>query len=222
MTVFATAIGIAAADPPVPPATPSASAPAAASSPGTPAVAIPAGYRLRFHVDALISSNGSKTGQTFGFVLLDPIQVDGQVVAPSGAVGSGTVFLAGHAGNQGHEGDLTLRLDSLDAAADAGITFADQRFQINGRNRKAAATILGFVPYAGLGAMFIRGSDIRVDPSMPIETVLLRPATFASSPKASPATAASPSASGSPSAGPVASSPPQPSPSVTSSSAAVR
>jgi hypothetical protein len=199
--VFLAALGLAAADP-APQATPAStfatpalatpagSAPAALSSPGTPAaVAIPAGTRLRFHVDEPLSSNGSKTGQAFGFVLLDPIEVDGRVIAPSGAAGSGTVFLAGHAGNQGHEGDLTLRLDSLNAAADAGVTFADQRFQINGRNRKAAATILGFVPYAGLGAMFIRGSDVRVDPSTPIETVLLRPATFglpAASPSAGP------------------------------------
>jgi hypothetical protein len=171
-------------------------------------VAIPAGTRLRFHVDAPLSSNGSKTGQAFGFILLDPIQVDGRVIAASGAVGSGTVFLAGHAGNQGHEGDLTLRLDSLNTTGDAGVTFDDQRFQINGRNRKAAATILGFVPYAGLGAMFIRGSDVRVEPSTPIETVLLRPATFGSPSKASPATSAPPSsASGSPSAGPLPSAP---------------
>jgi len=197
-------------------ATPRASGPAVATSPGTPAaVAIPAGTRLRFHVDTALSSNGSKTGQAFGFVLLDPIQVDGRVIAPSGAIGSGTVFLAGHAGNQGHEGDLTLRLDSLNTAADAGVTFDDQRFQINGRNRKAAATILGFVPYAGLGAMFIRGSDIRVDPSTPIETVLLRPATFGPGP---PSAVPLPSAQSSVMPQTTASPPAQPSPAVTTKS----
>jgi hypothetical protein len=35
--------------------------------------------------------------------------------------------------------------------------------------------VLGFIPYAGLGAMFIKGSDISIDPATPIDTVLTQP-----------------------------------------------
>ncbi|MBD5606476.1 MAG: hypothetical protein IAI48_15505, partial [Candidatus Eremiobacteraeota bacterium] len=83
------------------------------------------------------------------------------------------------AGSQGHEGDLTLRLDSLHTADGRTFSFDDQRFEIDGRNRKIVSGLLGLVPYAGVGARFIRGSDVRVDPSTPIETVLLRSATSA-------------------------------------------
>lgn len=142
------------------------------------ALAIPAGTRLTFHVLAPITSNASKTGQTFAFALLTPVVFGDRSIPADGTTGSGTIYLAGHAGSGGHEGDLTLRLDSLRTADGHVITFADQRFQINGRNRKVTAGVLGFVPYAGIGAHLIRGSDVRVDPTTPIETVLARSATI--------------------------------------------
>jgi hypothetical protein len=160
-----------------------------------PAGSIPAGTRLRFHLTAPVSSNSSKTGQLFQFVLIDPIAIDGRTIAAAGAVGFGTVYLAGHAGTSGHEGDLTLRLDSLPTVDSHNVYFADQRFTVNGRNRKAAALALGFVPYAGFGAFFIRGSDIRLDTTTPVETILLRPAIIAYAPP-SPTAPASPLATG--------------------------
>ncbi len=139
---------------------------------------IPQGTRLRFHVTAPISSNGTKTGEAFNFVLLDPIVSDGKVIVAQGATGEGTVYLAGHAGSSGHEGDLTLRIDSAHTVDGNLITFNDQRFEVNGRNRKVAVQLLGFVPYAGLASGMIRGSDIHVGVDRTIETVLLRPATI--------------------------------------------
>ncbi len=140
---------------------------------------MPAGTHVRFHVDAPISSNDSKTGDTFAFVLLAPIVLVDRTIRVEGTTGSGTIFLAGHAGSQGHEGDLTLRLDSLHTADGRTFTFDDQRFEIDGRNRKVVSGVLGLIPYAGVGARFIRGSDVRVEPTTPIETVLLRSATSA-------------------------------------------
>jgi hypothetical protein len=88
----------------------------------------------------------------------------------------GTLLLAGKAGTSGHEGDLTLRLDSIPTVSGRQLIFDDQRMRINGRNRKVVAGVLGFIPYAGLGARFIRGSEISLDPQTPLTTVLDRKA----------------------------------------------
>ena len=137
---------------------------------------IPAGARVRFHLLSAISSNRSRTGDRFAFALLAPIAYDDATIPVDGTTGLGTVFLAGHAGNGGHEGDLTLRLDSLRTADGRTVTFDDQRFKIDGRNRKVASGVLGFVPFVGIGSFLIRGSDVRVDPATKIETVLARAA----------------------------------------------
>ncbi len=147
---------------------------------------VPAGTRVKFHLLSPIASNESKTGQAFQFALLNPIALADASIPTQGTTGSGTVYLAGHAGSSGHEGDLTLRLDSLRTADGHTVLFNDQRFKINGRNRKVTAGLLGFIPYAGIGARLIRGSDVRVDPATPIETVLERPATITAIVSASP------------------------------------
>jgi hypothetical protein len=148
--------------------------------------ALAAGTHLRFHLTKPISSKDSRSGVPFQFVMLDPVVVDGRVVVATGTVGDGTLILAGHAGNEGHEGDLTLRLDTIDTVDHALVTFEDQRFEINGRNRKIMSSVLGFVPDAGIGAIFIRGSDARLDDKTPITTVLLRPANITTVPSALP------------------------------------
>ncbi|HEY4440233.1 MAG TPA: hypothetical protein VGN14_07230 [Candidatus Elarobacter sp.] len=135
---------------------------------------VAAGTRIRFHVDRTLSSATSKTGENFGFALLDPVTTTGGTVIPAGARGSGTLLLAGKSGTGGHEGDLTLRLDSLALPDGRHMKFEDQHLEINGRNRKAASGVLGFVPIVGYGAMLIRGSDIEIGPNTPIETVLAR------------------------------------------------
>ena len=170
----------AAADvPPTPPAPAVTAAPVAVPSPAaattTVVSGVAAGTRIRFHVDAPLSSATSKTGETFAFTLLDPIQTTGGRVIPSGTKGSGTLLLSGHAGSGGHEGDLTLGLDTLDLGGGQTLRFDNQRLEVNGRNRRAASTILGLVPIVGYAAMFMRGSDVRIDPGTPIETVLARP-----------------------------------------------
>jgi hypothetical protein len=56
------------------------------------------------------------------------------------------------------------------------LNFVNQRFEINGRNQKIVAGVLGFAPYIGIGAMFIRGSDITIGVNNPVLTVLKNPA----------------------------------------------
>jgi hypothetical protein len=183
---------------------------AVADTPPSPSM-VPVGTRIRFHLVAPVSSDQSRTGETFGFVLLDPIVSDGRQLVAAGVTGSGTVYLAGHAGQAGHEGDLTLRIDSIPATDGRFVTFDDQRFEINGRNRKIQAGVLGFVPFAGLGAHFIRGSEVRVDASTPIETVLLHDAPLAASVSVPPPPTAPPTPTAPPS--PATSISPSPTPS---------
>lgn len=156
---------------------------AGATAPPEPApqqqAAVPAGARVRFHVVAPLSSDGSTTGQSFSFVLLDPIVAGGRTIAAPGAAGAGTVLLAGKAGSGGHEGDLTLRLDSVPTVDGLVLYFDDQQVRINGKNAKAASALLGFVPIVGIAAEFIRGAEIRIGTTTPIETTLLHAAIVA-------------------------------------------
>lgn len=147
-------------------------------SPGTPNAAIPSGTRLRFHLTAPLASDRNKAGETFSFALLDPVVVDGQIVVAQGALGTGTVLVSGHNGTLGHEGDLTLRLDHIRVSDAKTVHFRDQQFEINGGNRKAESRILGLVPDAGIAALFMRGKEIRVDTTTPIQTMLLHPAAI--------------------------------------------
>lgn len=140
-----------------------------------PPVSLPAGTRLRFHLVRPLMSDKSKTGQPFSFVLMGAIASGKRVLVNDGAVGTGTLVLAGHAGSSGHEGDLTLRLERMPAANGAPVLFCRQQMHINGRNRKIMSGVLGLIPFAGVGARFIRGSEIRLSTKTPIETVLLEP-----------------------------------------------
>jgi hypothetical protein len=167
----------------------------AAASAGAAGVGtvVPAGTRLRFHLDEPLSSDGSKTGQHFGFTMLDPVMVDGATVVPANAHGDGTVVLAGRAGTSGHEGDLTLRLDGIAAPNGNRLTPDDEQVEINGTNHKVASAVLGFVPWVGLGAIFIHGHQIRIGTDTPVLVVTRNSAMVTSQVEAAaPAAAESP------------------------------
>jgi len=108
------------------------------------------------------------------------IEAAGTVLIPPGSHGAGTLLVAGHAGSSGHEGDLTLRLDTVTTPDGDTLEFHDQRIRLNGRNRRVTTSVLGFVPYAGIGARFIRGQESVVQPSTEIRTVLTADATMPS------------------------------------------
>jgi hypothetical protein len=138
---------------------------------------LPAGTMMRFHSNLPLSSGEKDSGKPFTFTVLDDVVADGLLFIAAGAQGNGTIVLAGRAGANGHEGDLTIRLDDVSTADVNKLVFNDQRIRLNGRNRKVASAVLGFVPFIGLGSRLIRGSDIHVDPSTAILTSLAAPAT---------------------------------------------
>jgi hypothetical protein len=164
---------------------------------------VPAGTHVRFHLNQPLSSATNRTGEPFTFTLLDPIAAGPSLVIPAGAQGNGTLVMSGHAGSQGHEGDLTLRIDTVDAGGDMRLAFDDQHFEFNGHNRKVASSILGFVPLVGTAAMFIRGNEAAIDAETPIVTVLMKPAAIRNVDSlASPSPMPSPSSSAVPSPAP--------------------
>jgi hypothetical protein len=164
-------------------ALPSGAGPASVAPPvvAPPALlVVPAKTPLTVHLTAPISSNGSKSGSTFTFVTVDPVVVNGRTVVAAGATGTGTLILAGHAGYNGHEGDLTLRFDSVPTVDGQVLQFDDQRIEINGRNRKVVSFLAGFVPYVGLAAGFIRGSEMSIAPTTIIHTLTKKDASTGS------------------------------------------
>ena len=164
-----------------PPPSPTPSPVATPSATPVPAADIgaPTGTTLHFHLTQTVSSNGSKTGSTFGFVMDEPIVRDGKTLVAAGTAGTGTVVLAGPAGMRGHEGDLTLRMDSIPTVNKDQILQINQTVEINGRNIKLYSAALGFVPFVGLGASFLHGQNIAIPPDKPITTVLKQDAALA-------------------------------------------
>ncbi len=177
---LAAAVVLGASPTPAPAVTPShASAqmpiPGATSPPGD-LNRLPPGTKIVFHVVTPVSSDKSKNGDPFAFAIVEPVVVDGRTVIAAGASGTGTVILAGKSGNEGHEGDLTLRLDTATSVNGTTIAFDRQTFEVNGGNLRAESSGLGLVPFAGLGAFFIHGKNITLDDKTAVTTVLLHPA----------------------------------------------
>jgi len=98
---------------------------------------LPAGTMMRFHSNLPLSSGEKDSGKPFTFTVLDDVVADGLLFIAAGAQGNGTIVLAGRAGANGHEGDLTIRLDDVSTADVNKLVFNDQRIRLNGRNRKS-------------------------------------------------------------------------------------
>lgn len=144
-----------------------------------PAVVVPEDYVFKFHLMKAVSSAKNKAGDGVAFEMVEPVIVLGETIVARGARGHITLVVSGHAGRGGHEGDLTFRFDGVEATQGRHLVFDRQLVEMNGRNNKVASAVLGFTPVVGLGAMFIRGHDITIEPRQVLTTVLLHPATAA-------------------------------------------
>lgn len=80
---------------------------------GDARVTIPAGTPITIRLQQRLSSASAIPGERFEAVLEEPIAVQGQVLAPAGAVVRGHVVAAVHSGRLHHPGELGLTLDSL-------------------------------------------------------------------------------------------------------------
>ena len=131
------------------------------------ALTIPAGTAVTVRLDAPASSADGNTGKPFTFHAVAPVVIDGSVVIAAGAFGTGTIELEGKSGSSGHEGNLKLKFETIRAVDGSAIPLA-RELAWNGKQRKAASFLLGFVPVVGMGASFIRGEDIVVPADAPL------------------------------------------------------
>jgi hypothetical protein len=139
---------------------------------------LPIGTRLSFHLRDPISTDRNQTGQQFTFVLSNEVMLGGKTVLAAGRKGMGTLVVAGHSGMRGHEGDLTLELDSTCSADGRFVAFDHEKIEIDGKRRSNQASVLSHVPIVGIGAMLMRGSSMTIDPKQTINVVLQHDATI--------------------------------------------
>lgn len=167
--LFAAAIVVAQAQPPSLPTSPAASS--------TPVV-IPAGTKVPLRLAAMISSHDAHTGQTFTFYVDQDVAVNGNVVIPHCAAGSGTVTLAGSHGINGHEGNLRFRFDSVTAADGSTVPLATDEQAFNGKQRKALAFFT---------TRWINGDDVEVKPDEVLTATVAKDATLGATHDPAPA-----------------------------------
>ena len=130
-------------------------APSPAPSPATASAAttIPAGTKINVHLVKMLSSHDSQTGEKFGIVVAEDVSVGGVVVVPHCAAGAGVVTLAGKHGINGHEGNLHLRFDSVQATDGSDIALKADEQQFAGKERKLTAFMV---------TRWINGDDIEI------------------------------------------------------------
>ena len=139
------------------PAAPPAAAPAAA--PAQACCVIPAGTPIVLELLDELSSRTAMRGDHFAMRLVEPITVDGRVLAPAGARGTGEVIDAAKAGMGGRPGELTVAARYL-AVGDLQIPLRSLKLAApphGANNSKDAQTAVLLV---GVGGMFIRGGDL--------------------------------------------------------------
>ena len=145
-------LAIACSKPPSSDATSETSAPHVSSSLfGKKEMTLPAGTVITVRLANAVGSKLSNTGDQFNANVATPVQVDGQVVVPSGAETSGKVVQAVPLGRFKGGAVLKLALDSITINGDAyGIQTNSVSRYLKGKGKRTAAMIGGG---AGGGAL---------------------------------------------------------------------
>jgi hypothetical protein len=114
-------------------------------------VAVPAGTVVTVRLAQAVGSKISQPGQAFSATVVDPVEVNGQTVIPSGANASGTVLDAKPLGRFKGGAVLQLKLTSINFnGADHPVETSSIVRSAKGKGKRSAALIGGG---AGLGAI---------------------------------------------------------------------
>src|SRR5262249_5457949 len=128
----------------------SSSAGKATSEKGS-AVTIPAGTVITVRLGETLSSKNSQAGQGFSATVAQPVQVEGNVVIPSGSTARGTVVAAHPLGHFKGAALLEVRLTSVDInGSDTHIQTAAVARSLKGKGKRSVVMAGGG---AGLGAV---------------------------------------------------------------------
>jgi hypothetical protein len=112
---------------------------------------IPAGTPLTVRLQSSVSSAESHSGESFDAVLDEPIVIDGQTVAPRGAVVTGKVVAAKASGHLQDPGYLRLTLTSLEVNGKPLPLETSSVFVKGGSHEKRNLALIG--GGAGAGAL---------------------------------------------------------------------
>ena len=151
-------------------AVPVAEQPLVASPPAVvpvfPCCTIKALAPVRLAVSNAIASNTVSTGQTFAFVLAEPILLESGHSIPAGTPGQGEIVHAAHSGMAGKAGELVLAARYLDYNG-TRIPLRSMRFGKVGKDQTGTANAVAMgaalvAPVAGIFALAITGGEVRI------------------------------------------------------------
>lgn len=114
-------------------------------------VVIPAGTPIVVRLQNSISSASATPGQSFGFTLVEPIHVEGKMIAPQGAEGLGRVVAARSSGRLHNSGYLRIAMASITIDGKDVPVQSSSIFISGGRYAKRNAAYIG--GGAGAGAL---------------------------------------------------------------------
>ncbi|MFN3943847.1 MAG: hypothetical protein ACK4K7_02810 [Allosphingosinicella sp.] len=134
----------------------------AAMAPAEACCTLPARTPILIEVLEPVSSRTARPGDGFSFRLVEPVTVDGRILIPAGALGTGEVVHAARGGLAGKAGELILAARFLELG-DQRIALRSLRFgDRQGADRTTATLVASMLPYAGLLAPLIVGGNIEV------------------------------------------------------------
>ena len=120
-------------------------------SAGQAAVTVPAGTVITVRLGETLSSKNSQAGQGFSATVAQPVQVEGNVVIPTGSTARGTVVAAHPLGRFKGAALLEVRLTSVDInGSDTHIQTAAVARSLKGKGKRSVVMAGGG---AGLGAL---------------------------------------------------------------------
>jgi hypothetical protein len=129
-----------------------------------------AGTEVRIELVDPISTKTEKEGERFAIRLAEPLVVDGQIVAPEGAMGVGEVVQAAKAGMGGKAAKLVLAAKYIEQDG-RRIPLQGLQLTANGKAHANEANAMGVagIGFAPLGvvAMFIHGEEVTLPPGTP-------------------------------------------------------
>lgn len=121
---------------------------------------------VRLAITNPLASNAVSAGQTFGFTLAAPIQLDSGHTIPEGTSGQGEIVHAARSGMAGKAGELVLAARYLDYQG-VRIPLRSMRFGKGGKDQTGTANAVAMgaavaLPIASVFALAITGGEVRI------------------------------------------------------------
>lgn len=125
---------------------------------------IPALTIVSIEILSTVNSQANKIGENFAIRLVEPIIINGQIIVPAGATGSGDVVHAAKSRFGGKPGELIIAVRYLEHQGQR-IPLRSLKFGVgSGKDNGGTAQAIGIAGGAvgGLVSMFITGGEVNV------------------------------------------------------------